>query len=107
MNQFFLLSVASFASGQVLVIQVIAGVPEVAFPSFPDNARFLYHPVFLFISLTKQDDPAMRVLARGLRIPSSCFRCATSLLCVSQRAAFSQGVGRCPGMLSPCSEPED
>lgn len=66
MDQFFLPAVVSFASGQVLVIQFIAGVPEVAFPSFSDNARFLYHPVFLFISVTKQDYPEIRVLTQGL-----------------------------------------
>lgn len=53
MDQFFLPTVASFASGHVLVIQFIAGVPKVAFLSFSDNARFLYHPIFLFISVTK------------------------------------------------------
>lgn len=98
MGQFFLPAVASFASGQLWVIQFIAGVPEVAFPSFSDNARFLCHPVFLSISVTKQDDPAIRALTWGLRKPSSCFHCATSFLCEPYQAVFS-GAGSCRGML--------
>lgn len=50
MDQFFLPAVASFASGQVWVTQFIDGVAEVAFSSFCDNARFLCHPVFMFLS---------------------------------------------------------
>lgn len=105
MDQFFLPTVASFASGQVLVIQFIAGVPKVAFPSFSDNARLLCHPVFLFISVTKQHDPAIIALTWGLRKPNSCFHCATSFLCKSYQPMFS-GAGGCRGMLSLPSESE-
>lgn len=93
MDQFFLPAVSSFSPGQVLVVQLIAGVPEVAFPSFSDNARFLCHPLFLFISVTKQDDPAIRALTWGLRKPSSCFHYATSFLCESCQAVFSRAEG--------------
>lgn len=93
MDQFFLPAVSSFSPGQVLVIQLIAGVPEVAFPSFSDNARFLCHPLFLFVSVTKQDDPAIGALTWGLRKPSSCFHYATSFLCESYQAVFSGAAG--------------
>lgn len=70
-DQFFLPAVASSAFGQGLGVSFIGGAPEVFFPCPCDNARFLWRSVFLFISVAKQDYPAIRVRAWDLGRPGS------------------------------------